>query len=178
MCNRSHRIKRCSLTLSKVHPLIATRWAGHLQSKALEMVLVANEGYLPGKVNFSCRIARCARNRDPPVSIIDNLKEYASLARPVAAESGSDLPADTAAQKPSLLERLGQNFARGHVQASGGIVDVTEFEELMSNMQVGVKPEKKDGDDVSPTKKKKGVIDLGQKNNLMSYFGKAAKPTQ
>ena len=32
---------------AQVHPVIATRWAGHLQSKALEIVLVANEGYLP-----------------------------------------------------------------------------------------------------------------------------------
>jgi len=41
--------------------------------------MVANYGYLPGKVNFSCRIARCARGRDPPVNIIDSLKEVASL---------------------------------------------------------------------------------------------------
>lgn len=30
---------------AQVHPVIATRWAGHLTSKNLEMVCVANEGY-------------------------------------------------------------------------------------------------------------------------------------
>lgn len=30
---------------AQVHPIIATRWAGHLTSKNLEMVIVANEGY-------------------------------------------------------------------------------------------------------------------------------------
>jgi len=53
--------------------------AGHLNSKALEIVMVANYGYLPGKVNFSCRIARCARDRDPPVNIIESLKAVADL---------------------------------------------------------------------------------------------------
>lgn len=48
---------------AQVHPVIATRWSGHLNSKALEMVIVMNAGYLPGKVNFSCRIPRCARSR-------------------------------------------------------------------------------------------------------------------
>ncbi|KAL8810749.1 MAG: hypothetical protein Q9223_007689, partial [Gallowayella weberi] len=33
---------------AQVHPVIATRWAGHLKSAKLEIVLVANEGYLPG----------------------------------------------------------------------------------------------------------------------------------
>lgn len=152
---------------AQVHPVIATRWAGHLQSKALEMILVANEGYLPGKVNFSCRIPRCARGRDPPVDIIQNLKAYANLPEP-ANEDGSHANGD-GEQKP-LLERLGNDFARGHVQASGGIVNTDEFEELMSRMQVGVKKAKEEGS--SPEKTKKKGIDPGQKNTLMGYFGK------
>ncbi|KAJ0323734.1 hypothetical protein COL5a_008093 [Colletotrichum fioriniae] len=43
---------------AQVHPVIATRWAGHLSSSKLEVVLVANEGYLPDMVNFSCRVPR------------------------------------------------------------------------------------------------------------------------
>ena len=147
---------------AQVHPVIATRWAGHLQSKALEIVLVANEGYLPGRVNFSCRIPRCARARDPPVDIIASLKSYASITP------------DTASKQAPLLQRLGTDFARGHVQASGGIVAAEEFEELMQNMQIGVKPPRKESQEDSPNKKKKTAIGSGQKNNLMNYFGKAS----
>jgi hypothetical protein len=83
----------------------------------------------------------------------------------------------------SRLERVGEDFARGHVQASGGIVGKEEFEELMGLMQVGVKKAaakkeggEKSGGGASGSSKKKGagVIDSGQKNTLASYFGKAA----
>lgn len=154
---------------AQVHPVIATRWvytfspphsfsqrdgtltsrqAGHLKSKALEIVMVANYGYLPGKVNFSCRIARCARGNDPPVNIIATLKEVANL--------------DTT----DLVARLGENFARGHKEASGGIVNTAEFEELCALMKVG---EKADGGG-SPTKKK--AEQPSQKNTLSNYFKK------
>jgi hypothetical protein len=75
--------------------------------------------------------------------------------------------------KPPLLERVGDDFARGHVQASGGIVNAEDFEELMRLMQVGVKSTKKEGEKSSPAKKKAG-IDPGQKNTLVGYFGKAS----
>ena len=134
---------------AQVHPVIATRWAGHLKSKALEIVMVANSGYLPGMVNFSCRIARCARSRDPPVNIISSLKAVADL--------------DTT----DLVERMGESFARGHKEASGGIIPAAEFEELMALMKVGEKPDPGPGDAV---KAKKTVT--SQKNNLMNYFNK------
>ncbi|KAK5111109.1 hypothetical protein LTR62_005308 [Meristemomyces frigidus] len=152
---------------AQVHPVIATRWAGHLNSKALEIVMVANEGYLKDRVNFSCRIPRCARSRDPPVSIIDELKRYASLTESSSNVDGTE--SDHA--KVPLLQRLGNDFARGHVQASGGIVKVEEFEELMRLMKVGEKVVK-DKDSISPAKKKKTEIDPSQKNNLLGYFGK------
>lgn len=150
---------------AQVHPVIATRWAGHLKSSALEIVLVANEGYLPEKVNFSCRVARCAKGREVEVDIIQSLRAYASLPDEDGGASG-------AGTKPPLLERVGDDFARGHVQASGGIVSVEHFEELMRLMKVGVKTERKEGEKSSPSKKKSG-IDPGQKNTLTSYFGKA-----
>ena len=153
---------------AQVHPVIATRWAGHLQSKALEIVMVANEGYSPAKVNFSCRIPRCARGREPGVDIIQSLRAYASLPDvPAEGENG----ADTVEAKAPLLERLGDDFARGHVQASGGIVSHADFEELMRIMQVGMKAPKKEEAGKSPAKKKAG-IDPGQKNTLKGYFSK------
>jgi len=121
-----------------------------LKSKALEIVMVANYGYLPGKVNFSCRIARCAMGREPPVNIIESLKGLASL--------------DTT----DLVQRLGENFARGHREASGGIVNTEEFEELCVLMKVGEKPDKMEGE--APKKK---VMETSQKNTLNNYFKKS-----
>lgn len=69
---------------------------------------------------------------------------------------------------------MGEDFARGHVQASGGIVGEREFEDLMEVLKVGEKPEKKEGEG-SPVKgggSGKGKVVLPkQKNTLMSYFG-------
>ncbi|KAL9073494.1 MAG: hypothetical protein Q9161_002915 [Pseudevernia consocians] len=132
----------------QVHGVIATRWAGYLNSKALEIIMVANSGYRPGYVNFSCRVARSARSRDPPVNIIASLKAAADL--------------DTG----NLVERMGESFARGHKEASGGIIPAAEFEELMALMKIGEKPDPKPEDAAKKTKASP------QKNNLMNYFAK------
>jgi len=142
-------------TPAQVHPVIATRWAGHLNSKALEIVVCANSGYLPGMVNFSCRIARCARTRDPPVNIIDSLK------------AAADLSVD------GLRDRLGEGFARGHKEASGGIVPVDAFEELMQFLKVGEKPERKEDGEEPKAKKPKTIEKSPQKNTIGNYFRKA-----
>ena len=157
---------------AQVHPIIATRWAGHLQSKSLEIVMCANEGYLEDRVNFSCRIPRCARANDPPVDIIARLKYYAGISPSNSDGNEDDLYTNDAPKTP-LLHRLGSDFARGHVEASGGIVRVDEFEELMRNMQIGVKPPKKEG--AGSTPKKKSAIDPGQTNNLNNYFRKTTE---
>ncbi|KAL3959611.1 hypothetical protein ACCO45_004728 [Purpureocillium lilacinum] len=135
---------------AQVHPVIATRWAGHLQSSKLEVVLVANEGYLPGMVNFSCRIPRSARARDPPVNIIETLRSLADKA-----------PDQT------LRERLGASFARGHKEASGGIVPKEEFEELMAVLEMDRKTSQ-------PSVAKTKGSDGGNKqsNTLDMYFKK------
>lgn len=152
--------------------------------------MVANEGYLDNKVNFSCRIPRCARNRKTPVNIIESLKAYASLPHlKVAAENG-DAPKEGPGREeaeeaePTLLQRMGERFARGHVQASGGIVAPEDFEELMRRMEVGVKKKEKKKEEEaeeeeeasssrgSPSKTKKREIDATQKNTLLTYFGK------
>jgi DHH family len=135
---------------AQVHPIIATRWAGFLAAKKLEVIMVANYGYLPEKVNFSCRIARSARSKDPPVNIIESLKAY-------AAQSDDN-----------LTERMGNSFAQGHKEASGGIVPLEAFEELMATMKVGEKPDKDPA--VAPAKKSKVIAP--QQNNLRNYFAK------
>ncbi|EHY53722.1 hypothetical protein HRR83_003938 [Exophiala dermatitidis] len=142
-------------TPAQVHPVIATRWAGHLNSKALEIVVCANSGYLPGMVNFSCRIARCARTKEPPVNIIDSLKAAAALST------------------DGLRDRLGESFARGHKEASGGVVPVEAFEELMQLLKVGEKPEKKEDSDEPRAKRVKTIDKSPQKNTIGNYFRKA-----
>ena len=116
--------------------------------------MVANSGYRPGYVNFSCRIARSARSRDPPVNIIASLK---------AAAAALDDTGD-------LLDRMGESFARGHKEASGGIIPAAEFEELMALMRIGEKPDVKSEDGMSKAKAKAKASP--QKNNLMNYFAK------
>ncbi|ORY64827.1 DHH family protein [Pseudomassariella vexata] len=135
---------------AQVHPLIATRWAGHLQSSKLEVILVANEGYLPDMVNFSCRIPRSARGRNIPVNIIEVLQDIVDRA-----------------PDPSLRARMGESFARGHKEASGGIVPKKEFEELIDILEIGKKAESG-----SPAKSKVKNPAPNQVNTIMNYFGK------
>lgn len=143
-------------TQAQVHPVIATRWAGYLNSKKLEIVMVANYGYLDGMVNFSCRIARTARSNDPPVNIIESLK------------AAADLSTD------GLRARLGESFARGHKEASGGIVPTKEFDELMKLLRVGEKAEKTESEEERDRAKKrvKTIEKSPQKNTLGNYFAK------
>ena len=136
---------------AQVHPVVATRWAGFLKSNKLRWVMVANEGYVEGLVNFSGRVARSAKAREgyedgTTVDIQEDLKTYAKM-----HESGT------------LLERLGPSFARGHVQASGGIVGKQEFEELMSAMKIG------EGKRTTQKANPKKAED--QSNTLKNYFG-------
>lgn len=107
---------------TQVHPLMASRWAGYIYTDLVEIVLVANEGYSPGMVSFSCRVAKCAKDMFPPVDTIKFLRETA------------DRAAD-----PTLRDRLGESFARGHKVASGGKVPKAEFEELMEALKLGPK---------------------------------------
>ncbi|PHH77568.1 hypothetical protein CDD83_4102 [Cordyceps sp. RAO-2017] len=136
---------------AQVHPVIATRWAGHLQSAKLEVVLVANEGYLPGMVNFSCRVPRAARTRNPPINIIEILNRV--------AENAPD---------PTLRARLGMSFARGHKEASGGVVPKEEFEELMAVLEIG----KTRTSSKNTGSGKRRYATSAQTNTLMNYFQK------
>ena len=81
----------------------------------MEAIGVANTGYIPGKVNFSVRLAR----RNPlakDTNLIELLKEYAS-------------------RTESLREKLisgneDVHFARGHREASGGSLEPAIWEEF------------------------------------------------
>ncbi|KAF2033432.1 DHH phosphoesterase [Setomelanomma holmii] len=146
------------LTISsdaQIHPVIATRWSGHLKSSKLEIVMCANTGYLPDLVNFSCRVAKCARARggEEKVDIIQKLEEIVQ-------------------GNVELRERLGESFARGHKEASGGIVGLKEWEELKGLMGIGKVERRKAEERERREKEKKAVV---QKNTLADYFGTAAK---
>lgn len=78
-----------------------------------------------------------------------------------------------AAQDSSdLVQRLGASFARGHKEASGGIVPVAEFEELMALMRVGEKPDPGTVSGPGPGSGETRKAMSSQKNNLLNYFGK------
>lgn len=132
----------------QVHPVVATRWAGFLKSKDLMIVMCANTGYSPGKVHFSCRIPKFRRVDDGTERAVDIqaiLKEYAS-------------------RNPDLERRLiaDGNFAKGHKEASGGVLATELWEELYKTMEIG-KP-------IKPVKKVKT-----QSNTLTNYFSSPKK---
>ena len=53
---------------TQIHPLLAARWVSRLRPR---IVLVANDGYLPDRVNFAMRCA------DPSVDLIAYLRSLA-----------------------------------------------------------------------------------------------------
>ncbi|KAK7690064.1 hypothetical protein QCA50_006709 [Cerrena zonata] len=166
---------------AQVHPVIATRWANSLKSSKLRFVMCANDGYLPGMSNFSCRVAKCASqkpqatapksprktkldikdtaddtfnedNQDDEVNIIESLIKYA-------------------ARDPGLREAMGEDFARGHKQASGGIVQTEYFERLWKVMLESEPPPDADG---SPARKRRKADETTpQKNTLDSWIKRA-----
>lgn len=136
----------------QVHPIIATRWAGFLKSKDLCVVMVANKGYMDGKVHFSCRIPKFRRHLDGTEDAIDlqqTLKDYAS-------------------RNPDLARRLQElgSFAKGHREASGGVLDIDLWEQLYATMEIGPAVRAKKKPEASPAK---------QKNTLMNYFASPKK---
>ncbi|KND04201.1 uncharacterized protein SPPG_01634 [Spizellomyces punctatus DAOM BR117] len=99
---------------AQVHPVIASRWSNSLKSSKLLFVMVANAGYIPGRVNFACRIASRSSSAKH-IDLISTLEEFSSL-------------------KSGLRKRMGDEFARGHAQATGGSVGEMEFDELLQCM--------------------------------------------
>ncbi|KAF2264307.1 DHH phosphoesterase [Lojkania enalia] len=140
------------LTISsaaQVHLVIATRWSGHLKSNKLEIVMCANQGYLPGMVNFSCRIAKDARAREGDAKV-DIIKKLEGIV----------------ADHKDLRQRLGESFARGHKEASGGIMKRDDWEAFKKLM--GIDEDRRKKVDSSHKRSKK----IAQRNTLANYFTK------
>ena len=106
----------------QIHPVIATRWAGHLKARNLQLIMCANDAHHPsGEItSFSCRLPVGLRRLPDGVrpDLISILKEYA--AKVSNDEDGK-----------SFLERVGGDFARGHKEATGGIILTVSALKLM-----------------------------------------------
>lgn len=85
----------------QIHPLIAQSWRTRLPKY---IVIAANTGFMPGKVNFA------ARTSADGVSILDFLRGF-------------------------KLENVGAgSYGQGHDQASGGVLPVAAWNELLEKM--------------------------------------------
>lgn len=78
---------------------------------------------------------------------------------------------------PGFRERVGGDFARGHKEATGGIIPLAEFELLLREMGVGVAK----AHTPSPQKSKQMMarsLDPGQRNSIRDFFPsvKSVKP--
>ncbi|KAF7416418.1 hypothetical protein PC9H_002684 [Pleurotus ostreatus] len=102
----------------QVHPVVAIRWASRLKGKDLKMIMVVNPSHHPDPnlVSFSCRI---------PAS----LRKVAETAQPDLQQLLKDYGAKV---DDVFMARVGDDYARGHKQATGGIIPRAEFELLVS----------------------------------------------
>ncbi|KAJ9100590.1 hypothetical protein QFC21_003634 [Naganishia friedmannii] len=139
-----------------VHPVVATRWAGTLRkAKTLVMVMCANTAFNPDPdmVSFSCRLSSTLRElpeAERP-SLIALLKSYGDKVE-------------------GFRDRVGDNFARGHNEATGGIIRREEFEKLLLAMGID-ETKARSTTKAAMTKTGKGkVIDPKQKNGIKDFF--------
>lgn len=84
--------------------------------------MCANDGYLPGMTNFSCRVAKCAKER---LKTLGNESVAAGKKRGMVGLEGDAggvgeqiniiaILNQYAVQESGLRESMGDNFARGH----------------------------------------------------------------
>ncbi|KAF3929887.1 hypothetical protein AA313_de0200245 [Arthrobotrys entomopaga] len=182
----------------QIHPLIATRWAGHLKSKKLVAVGCANTGYLPGKVNFSCRLAKSSikarneavekktgRKRKNP----DDAYSKANDAAAGRFESESDTDEegkdeqniisllrgyaaedDIFAMRLNEAEESGEvSFAKGHKEASGGSL-TPELWELFTTKCLKLLKRASGDTNVNTKEKKAEAVAKKNGNTLDNYF--------
>lgn len=175
----------------QIHPLIATRWAGHLKSKKLVAVGCANSGYLPGKVNFSCRLAKTSikarqtetekrtgkRKKAPEEKFKGNVDESETDEEEKDGENIISLLRGYAAMDDMFSVRLAEaegreevSFARGHKEASGGILTQELWDlfardclKLLQRDSAASKPANSKKDKAEAVAKKNG-------NTLDKYF--------
>lgn len=67
------------------------------------------------------------------------------------------------------MDRVGNDFARGHKEATGGIIKKSDFELFMKGMKIGEK------DPNAPPTKKELKAKPAQSNTLKSYFNISPK---
>lgn len=125
-----------------VHPVVAIRWASRLKGKDLKMIMVRSIEPIicplicrpqvvnpshhpdPNLVSFSCRI---------PAS----LRKVAETAQPDLQQLLDNYGAKV---DDGFMARVGDDYARGHKQATGGIIPRAEFELLASKgMEIAAK---------------------------------------
>ncbi|KAH9931374.1 uncharacterized protein B0H18DRAFT_929856 [Fomitopsis serialis] len=158
---------------AQVHPLIATRWASTLKSARLQIVICGNGAYLPGAgmTNFACRIARCALP-SPAAKGTSSSSKRKSVGTGNEDKCGEraggeinipDILREYASRVSGLTESMGEDFARGHAQASGGIVKDEDFERLWQVMRDS------QADDSGPPRKRK-KIETVQMNTLEGWI--------
>lgn len=91
-------------TPCQIHPLLAQIWRGRLPRY---YVIVANTGYMPGRVNFSARSSG-------PLKVLDFLQQHRPQGDDVVGEVGN-----------------------GHDQASGGSLDATSWNRFLTGLGFG-----------------------------------------
>ncbi|KAG2428605.1 hypothetical protein HYH02_014307 [Chlamydomonas schloesseri] len=115
----------------QVHPLLPQRWAYRLGSQdrrgRLRAVMCSNRGYTPGRVHFSIR--RAAGPGGAGVDLITLLKALVAERCALPALGGTALA--------GLGSRLGADFARGHPEATGGMLAAEDFAQLLLLMGFG-----------------------------------------
>ncbi|CAO1630611.1 unnamed protein product [Sympodiomycopsis kandeliae] len=174
----------------QIHPGIATRWSGALRgAKNLQVIMCANKGYSPygTHTHFSCRRANAALKRGENPNIIQILHDYASrdsgfLKEVVRVEAELEKAGKGEIKEEQQEPPLPQvkleddqeddadvkalSFARGHREASGGILPHALFERFVQLMEIGVPPNKSAAnvDGKSPKK------DASQKTKLTTFF--------
>ncbi|KAI5797389.1 hypothetical protein DFH27DRAFT_483731 [Peziza echinospora] len=148
----------------QIHPLIAVMWAQMLGKRpknggggkqTLQAVACVNTGYIPGKVNFAVRIAgEREREKDgeerEEVDLIRLLGEYADR----MGEHGREI--------------LGEDFARGHREATGGSLEVGVWREFREK---GLEVEERSG----RKGKKEKEEEVGQRNTLDGFLVKKGR---
>ncbi|KAL0945758.1 hypothetical protein HGRIS_012047 [Hohenbuehelia grisea] len=165
----------------QVHPVIATRWAGSLKGKALEIIMVVNPSHHPDPnlVSFACRLSKRAREM-PEVTrpnIIQILKDYGEKVDVGLAKTRLNGPntlagtSDDVGSVTPFLDRVGDDYARGHKEASGGIICKDAFEQLVEHgLEIS-------GGSGSPGKRIAASGKESQSRSLLDFFPQKQKPS-
>jgi hypothetical protein len=96
---------------AQVHPLVAIRWSRRL---APAIVLAANDGFLPGRVNFAVRSASAKDLLKWLRGLPFTPSPQAEYANGHARATGGSLPTAEFVRFPAILHALAASAARTH----------------------------------------------------------------